>query len=42
MHKKKDSVILFKNISHSFMQGTINIKVLNNINFELPKNVLQA
>ena len=40
MHNKVSNVILFKNISHSFMQGTINIKVLNNINFELPKKCI--
>ena len=40
MHSKVSNVILFKNISHSFMQGTINIKVLNNVNFELPKKCI--
>ena len=40
MHNKVSNVILFKNISHSFMQGTINIKVLNNVNFELPKKCI--
>ena len=40
MYSKVSNVILFKNISHSFMQGTINIKVLNNVNFELPKKCI--
>ena len=40
MHNKVSNVISFKNISHSFMQGTINIKVLNNVNFELPKKCI--
>ena len=40
MHNKVSNVILFKNISHSFMQGTIKIKVLNNVNFELPKKCI--
>ena len=40
MHNKVSNIILFKNISHSFMQGTINIKVLNNVNFELPKKCI--
>ena len=40
MHNKVSNIILLKNISHSFMQGTINIKVLNNVNFELPKKCI--
>ena len=40
MHNKVSNVISFKNICHSFMQGTINIKVLNNVNFELPKKCI--
>ena len=40
MHNKKDSVILFKNVSHAFKQGALKIKVLNNTNFELPKKCI--
>ena len=40
MHKNKDSVILFKNVSHAFLQGNIKIKVLNNTNFVLPKQCI--
>ena len=40
MHNKASNVILFKNVSHAFMQGGIKIKVLNNTNFELPKKCI--
>ena len=35
-----NNVLLFKNVSHSFIQGNLKIKVLKSANFKLPKNCI--
>lgn len=40
MHDKNNNVISFKNVSHSFKQGSLNIRVLKNTSFELPKKCI--
>ena len=40
MHDKNNNVISFKNVSHSFKQGSVNIRVLKNTSFELPKKCI--
>ena len=34
------NVLLFKNVSHSFIQGNLKVKVLKSANFKLPKNCI--
>ena len=34
------NVLLFKNVSHSFIQGNLKVKVLKSTNFKLPKNCI--
>ena len=34
------NILLFKNVSHSFIQGNLKVKVLKSANFKLPKNCI--
>ena len=40
MLDKISNVLLFKNVSHSFIQGNLKVKVLQSANFKLPKNCI--
>ena len=40
MLDKNSNVISFKNVSHSFKQGSATIKVLKNISFVLPRKCI--
>jgi lipoprotein-releasing system ATP-binding protein len=40
MLDKISNVLLFKNVSHSFIQGNLKVKVLKSTNFKLPKNCI--
>jgi lipoprotein-releasing system ATP-binding protein len=40
MLDKNSNVIAFKNVSHSFKQGSATIKVLKNISFVLPRKCI--